>query len=122
VVVPWEVWVKTLGINAIPALRDVEDDLAPILKKLGVSGKGCVRELNGKNYVIIKGYSGLRKILTGTRYFETNPKVVDLVIGSSRLGMSAIKSTRLSIILVVGVDVAEAAFEAILNDKEFFTR
>ncbi len=35
-----------------------------------------------QKYIIFKGYSGLRKLLPGVRYLKTNPKVVQLGLGS----------------------------------------
>ncbi len=121
VVIDWDKWVKEVsaliaGYGA--AGKDVVQDLAPALKKLGITGKAVIREYNGKRYVIIKGYAGLRKILTGTRYLATHTKVVDLVIGTGNLAKSAIKSGALSIVLVT----ADNVVQFILEDKDLLSR
>jgi len=53
-----------------------------IIKELGISAnKVIVKNYLGKQYLILKGYSGKREILTGTRYLTANPKVVRMAIG-----------------------------------------
>ena len=52
-----------------------------LIEELGLTGKAVIKEIQGKSYVVLKGYPGLREKLTGTRYLASNPKVVDLAIG-----------------------------------------
>lgn len=101
-----------------PAVKDSIDDLAPALKKLGITGKAYIKTYKGKQYVILKGYAGLRKILTGTRYLASNVKVVDLVIGTGRMAKSAVKSSALSVILVT----ADNVLKHVLEDKDLLSR
>ena len=114
----WLKFAASLGKDATGPIKDILEGLLPALKKLGPLGRATIRQIKGKDYVIISGYPGLRKILTGTKYLPENPKVADLVIGSARLGESAVKGTALSIVLVAADDV----LEAVLDDKPLLSK
>ena len=59
-----------------------------ICRELGIDGRVAVTTAaDSRSYVIVKGYPGVRSVLTGTRYLETNVKVVKLAIG--RVGLAA---------------------------------
>lgn len=53
----------------------------------GFKIKAYEQIVKGERYIIIKGFAGLRKILTGTRYLANNPKVVSMGLGE--LGANA---------------------------------
>mgnify|MGYP001227768961 CR=1 FL=1 len=61
------------------------DDLRTISKLVGDIGgftiKAYVKNYGGEPYIIIKGFPGLRKIFTGTKYGIKNPKVVTMGLG-----------------------------------------
>ncbi|WP_026868626.1 hypothetical protein [Inquilinus limosus] len=59
----------------IPLLRDAKSG-AELLRELGLNGSYYTKKINGQTYVILRGYAGLRKVLTGSRYLPTNPKVI----------------------------------------------
>lgn len=115
-----EEWKQVIGIgkDGISPTKDIVSDLYPALRKLGIKGKAAIKVVNGKSYVIIAGYPGLRKILTGTRYLASNAKVADLVIGTKALGRSALKSTPLAIGVIAAADV----LQFILDDKDLLSR
>jgi hypothetical protein len=53
-----------------------------MVNELGIiDGKVVINKVNGKNYALIKGFAGQRKLLRGTRFLASNPKIVDLAIG-----------------------------------------
>lgn len=106
----------------LPTTVDTVKDLLPAVKYLGWFGKASIRTIKGKQYVVIAGYAGLRKILKGTKYLASNAAVKDLVIGVARHGEEALKSFRLGVIVVAVVDVLEAALDWMFNDKEFLTK
>lgn len=118
----WLKFAAAEGANAFAPLKDTIGDLMPAMKKLGLWGRASIRVHKGKEYVVISGYAGLRKILTGTRYLATNPKVADLVIGTQRLARSAMNTNAWAIVLVVAVDVGEALVDSILRDEAFLTQ
>ena len=78
-----------------------------LIDELGLTGKAVIKEIQGKNYVILKGYPGLREKLTGTRYLASNPKVVDLAIGTKRVSGTMISGARLSIFVAVPMTVLQ---------------
>ncbi|MDX5405449.1 MAG: hypothetical protein LPK11_00225 [Chromatiaceae bacterium] len=78
-----------------------------LIDELGLTGKAVIKEIQGKNYVILKGYPGLREKLTGTRYLASNPKVVDLAIGTKRVSGTMISGARLSIFIAVPMTVLQ---------------
>ena len=109
-------FIKALAASvagAAPAIKDVATDLRALLKELGFTGRYVIKRYKGVDYIVIKGYAGLRSVLTGTRYAVNNPKVVSMVIGRVGLIKSAIAGTRLSIILVAASDV----LQFILSDE-----
>jgi hypothetical protein len=59
----------------IPLLRDARSG-AELLRELGLNGRYYTKEVNGRTYVILRGYAGLRKVLSASRYLPTNPKVI----------------------------------------------
>ena len=78
-----------------------------LIEELGLTGKAVIKEIQGKSYVVLKGYPGLREKLTGTRYLASNPKVVDLAIGTKRVSGTMISGARLSIFIAVPMTVLQ---------------
>jgi hypothetical protein len=67
---------KTLDLSGvIPLLRDAASGVQ-LLRELGLNGRYYTKEINGRTYVILRGYAGLRKVLSASRYLTTNPKVI----------------------------------------------
>ncbi len=87
--------------------------IARVAKDLGIKGKIVTKVVQGKQYIIFKGYAGLRSIFTGTRYLATNPKVIDMAIGNLGVGKTILKGTRLTIILTIPINI----FKFIVSDK-----
>jgi hypothetical protein len=83
-----------------------------ICRELGINGRVAVTTAaDSRSYVIVKGYPGVRSVLTGTRYLETNVKVVKLAIGRVGLAASIAEGTILTIVLYVGIDMLEYILE-----------
>lgn len=59
----------------IPLLRDARSG-SDLLRELGLNGRYYTKQVNGRTYVILRGYAGLRKVLSASRYLTTNPKVI----------------------------------------------
>ena len=79
---------------------------AKLISEFGVSAQRVLlRTYAGRQYVIFKGYAGQRKILTGTRYLASNPKVVRLAIGPKGILKSVKGGFVLTAVLCTGVDV-----------------
>jgi hypothetical protein len=80
-----------------------------ILRDFGSKGKFYIKTTRGKQYVIFKGYKGLRKWYTGTRYKATNPKVVDLTVkGALKAGL---KGNGATMLIVGAVDIVDWMFD-----------
>ncbi|WP_020197897.1 hypothetical protein [Vibrio owensii] len=71
----------------------------------------------GTEMIKLSGYSGLRRILTGTTYRLDNPKVVQLGIGKYGLANSIKSGTVLTIYVAAGFRILDYA----LNDEVFLT-
>lgn len=84
-----------------------------MINDLGIDGKVIIKSVSGKQYVIFKGYAGNRSIFTASRYLATNPKVVDMAIGTVGVNRSIVSGARLTIFLVVPANV----LSHILNDQ-----
>lgn len=73
---------------------------------------------NGKQYVILTGYPGLRNRLKGTWYVIRNAQSVEMGIGKYGIRGSSISGFKLSCYVAVGIEVLEWIFndEAVLTD------
>ncbi|MCG7630475.1 hypothetical protein MHM88_21950 [Epibacterium sp. MM17-32] len=89
----------TAGIDAAGA--------AKLVRTLGLSGRAYIKHVNGKDYVIIKGYPGQRAVLRGTRYLASNPKVAKLVLGAKSLGQGAARMTGIAVVAFAALRVVE---------------
>jgi len=87
------------------------DDLRTLSKLVGDLGgfatKAYVRTYGGKPHIILKGYPGLRQILTGTKYGIKNPKVVTLGLGKAGAIHAAKSGGILSIVLLSAYRVVD---------------
>ncbi|MCE9685250.1 hypothetical protein LZP73_03345 [Shewanella sp. AS16] len=101
-VIPWGMDVMALGAIALEMKRGGN-----------TFSKYQIKTYQGKPSVIFKGYSGLRKHLTGTRYLANNPKVVSFGIG--KLGVA--KAIKGGFIATVIISATFHAFEQMLNDQ-----
>jgi hypothetical protein len=97
----------TFGAEYAAALKDGAMILPKLLKDFGVTGQYYIKMYNGKEYIIFKGYAGLRKVVTGTRYLSDNAKVLEMAIGRAGVIRSGIKAGVLSLVLIAAADVAE---------------
>ena len=70
-------------------------------------GRVYFRTYNGKEYVILKGYPGVRRILTGTRYGVQNAKAISMGLGRGALKDSAKGGFFVTAILLTAWDVAD---------------
>lgn len=69
------------GAGWYAGVQDV-NTLATLVADLGaVASRVDVRNYGGKAHIILRGYTGRREILTGTRYLATNPKVITMGLG-----------------------------------------
>lgn len=73
----------------------------------GIKGRYYIKTTNGTDYIIFKGYPGIRETITGTRYLADNTKVLSMAIGRSGIIDSGIKGGVLTLVLVGAVDIAE---------------
>ncbi|WP_347093529.1 hypothetical protein [Sphingomonas parapaucimobilis] len=71
-----------------------------LVRETGIRGRCYFKSYNGKLHVVFKGYPGLRRILTGTRYGALHPKVVGLGIGKAGVAKSVKGGTIVSVVLL----------------------
>lgn len=76
-----------------------------ILMDFGFKGKFFIKTVKGKQYVVFRGYNGLRKWYTGTRYKATNPKIVNLT--STGKIKSGLKGNAVTIFIVGAIDIVD---------------
>lgn len=96
--------------NTVTSLVSPAQDLLlarNLINEVGLTGRAITKNVNGKTYVILKGYPGLRQKLTGTRYLASHPKIVDLAIGQRGVNQNLVKGTRLTIYLTIPVNVLQ---------------
>ena len=82
--------------------------MSKLVGDLGSFGaKAYVKNYGGKPHIILKGYPGLRKILTGTKYGIKNPKVVTMGLGKAGAIHAAKSGGILTVILLTVYRVAD---------------
>lgn len=87
-----------------------------LLREFGLKGQIYYKTVEGKIYVILKGPPGQRNILTGTRYLNTNPQIVQFGLAKVTV-KDAVKSGFKVSFIVYGVVKAVDAMEMILKDE-----
>lgn len=102
-----------VGANYVSAVLDTRTAIT-LMKDLGINGKVVFKQVNGKQYAIIKGLAGTRSIFTGTRYLARNPKVIDMAVGKMGANRAIVSGARLTIFLVVPLNI----LNHILSDSQ----
>lgn len=93
------------GSNFVAPIIDSRSAIK-IINEFGIkTNKAVIKTYAGKQYIIFKGYPGARKVLTGTRYLTTNPKVVRMAIGPKGIAKSVKGGFILTVVLSVGIEV-----------------
>ncbi|MNJ26995.1 hypothetical protein D3C77_214910 [compost metagenome] len=94
-------------------------NVAKLLRDIGGFGtKVRISSHNGREYLILTGYPGLRNKLRGTRYGIRNAQLIDLGVGKYGIRGSSIIGFKLSCYVAVGVEILEWIFndEAVMSD------
>lgn len=115
----WEKIKGTVGIGAGYASATGDAVLLTrLMSDLGGVGRAYVKYYAGKPHIILKGYPGLRKILTGTRYSVTNPKVISIGLGKA----GAINAAKTGGIVTIVLLTAYRVADYVLTDKITLTQ
>ena len=105
-----------LAANHYSTVGDVVT-LARLVKDLGglkgIKVEAYVKNYAGKPHIIIKGYPGLRKIFTATKYGITHPKVLAMGLGYAAAKGVARAGGMLTVVLMTGYRV----IDYVLTDK-----
>ena len=115
----WESWRAAPHFAAQYAATAFDMTLAArLVKDLGhIGGRVRYATYAGRVHVIFKGYAGLRRILNGTKYLATNPKVVQMGVGRA----GAVRAIRGGAILTVVLVSAFRVFDYLMSDKQTLT-
>lgn len=106
------------GASNSGSLSDIPTALRA-LRDFGIGGGNYyVKHVpkTGKSYVILKGYAGLRKYITGTRYLADHAKMIALGIGKG-----AAQGARMSGVLTIVLVGAANVVQYILDDEALLT-
>ena len=117
-----ETWAKIRGKALFGSTWAASaDDVRTASKLIGDLGgwtvKAYVRNYRGKSHIVLKGYPGLRKILTGTKYGVLNPKVLTMGLGRAGAVHAARAGGILSVVLITGYRV----IDCFLTDRQTLT-
>ncbi len=115
-------WNKTFYPNVnepavLPAGQVAADlyALTNTLRALGVAGTQVyTKTSNGKTYLILKGYPGLRNLVKGTRFLTTNAQIVQLGLGVRGAANVAKGGFILGLVVTTGIEITDF----ILNDQK----
>jgi hypothetical protein len=86
-----------------------------ILQDFGYKGKFYIQTVKGQQYVVFKGYAGLRKHYNAPRYKVTNPKVLNFTAAGTL--KTAMKGNSVTLLIVGTVDIVEY-WSSKDNDKQ----
>ncbi len=79
----WHALKRKMGVGA--SYYASAEDVATMAKLVGDLGgfgaRAYIKTYGGKTHIILKGYPGLRRILTGTKYGNKHPRVVSMGLG-----------------------------------------
>lgn len=109
--------VKAFGATAVGTIQDGRriSILAQEMKRSGnILGTYYTKVRNGRTYIIFRGRSGLRKVLTGTIYLSTNIKLIKLGVGVE--GVKAVSRSGASFAIFASVTLNTIQW---LFDSEF---
>lgn len=96
--------IKDYAAGMVSPARDTRTAIR-ICKDLGLNGKYIIKTVDSKQYVIFKGYPGLRNIFTSPRYLANNPKVVKMAIGEAGIKNSVRIGGTITIVLFAGMNL-----------------
>lgn len=116
-------WKKVKDKVGVGASYYASADDAVTMAKLvgdlgGVGARAYIKNYAGKPHIILKGYPGLRKILTGTKYGVKNPKVVSMGLGKA----GAITGAKQGGILTVVLLTAYRVIDYFLTDQSTLSK
>ena len=94
---------KTVGSYVAPVMDS--HTVYGQIREFGLGGKVVEKTVDGRRYVILKGYPGLRKVLKGTRYIANNPKIISFAVGKLGVNNSIRQGAKLSVLLTAPINV-----------------
>lgn len=106
------------GVPIALAAYDVYN-FAKFYRDIGGFGtKVRISTHNGRQFLVLTGFPGLRNKLKGTRYGIRNPQLVEMGIGKYGIRGTSISGFKLSCYVAVGIEVLEWVFndEAVMSD------
>lgn len=101
------IWTVTGQVAGNVATGQSVVSVGRLLRDFRGLGRYVEKSYNGMNYIIFKGYAGLRFVFTGTRYLADNPKIVSMGIGRLGVRSSVMAGAKLTVALVGAVRIAE---------------
>jgi len=82
--------------------------LRKLVSDLGsVTTKAYIKTYAGKPHIILKGYPGLRNVLTGTRYGIAHPKVITMGLGKTAVTTAVKSGGLLTVFLLTGYRIVD---------------
>ncbi len=96
--------------SKIPILGDLVDTgktIVAVIRDLGLAGEYYIKTYGQKQYIIFKGSSAARKLLTGTRYGVNHAKVVEMQLGRAGIRAAARESFIFGMIFCTVIDVVD---------------
>lgn len=105
------------GVPTALAAWDVKN-ISALIRDIGWGTKLRHSVHQGRQYIILTGYPGLRRKLKGTRYGLTSTKLIEVGIGKYGIRGSSIKGLKISCHVAAGIEISEWIFgdEKIMTD------
>lgn len=105
-------WKKIKGKAGLGAGYYASADDAVTMAKLigdlgGVGARAYIKSYGGKPHIILKGYPGIRSVLTSAKYGIKNPKVISMGLGKAGAVAAAKQGGILTVVLLSAYRVAD---------------
>ncbi len=99
---------ENVHIDCVTLAQTLKDTSRAVLqiRLLGLWGDAYVKVTRGVEYLIVKGFVGLRRLQL-TRALRTNPKVAMFVVGTKEIVEDAGKGIKVAVFAYVAIDVLE---------------
>lgn len=98
-------------ISSIPAIVLTVKNIDQLLKEFGYTGEFREVKRNGRQYIVFKGYAGMRSIFNAPRYLANNPKILEMGIGKIGAHANLVRGSYLSLFTYTFIEAPQILFE-----------
>ena len=87
-----------------------------VMEEFGLKGKFYIKNIQGTDHVVFKGYAGTRAVWNSPKYGLSHPKIARIGIGTKNLAKGVTNSAFVGFVIYSGLTSLEAVLRAFGND------